>query len=333
MNENAMPQTKREAINYFSDAGRCHDFMVNLRWSGKPVCAHCKSENIGKLSVSEKKVKRIVKGVEIEKILTRRVWNCKSCKKQFTVKVGTIFEDSPIGLELWLPCVWMVVNAKNGVSSCELGRDLGVMQRTAWFMAHRIRAALHNGNFEKFSGGVEADESFLGGKARNMHKDKRAIKVKGTGGVSMTPVMGLLERSTRKNASRVILKVLNTRRRTELHRHIKNHVAKGANLLTDAFRSYRGLENDYAHEFIDHAVTYAKGHVHTNGLENFWSLLKRTLKGTYVHCESFHLFRYLDEQAYRFNERELNDSNRFLNALRGVSNRRLTYGELTGKTA
>jgi len=331
MNENAMPKTKLEAINYFSDAARCHDFMVEMRWGGKPVCAHCKSSNIGKLVVSEKTVKRIVKGEEISKTLTRRVWNCKNCKKQFTVKIGTIFEDSAVGLEKWLPCVWMVVNAKNGVSSCELGRDLGVTQRTAWFMSHRVRTALHNGNFEKFSGGVEADETFIGQKARNMHKDKRALKVKGTGGVSMTPVMGLLERSTRKNASRVILKVLQSRRRVELHRHIKNHVAKGTNLLTDAFPSYNGLENDYVHEFVDHAVSYAKGHVHTNGLENFWSLLKRTLKGTHVHCAPFHLFRYLDDQAYRFNERLLDDAGRFSNAMKGIIGRRLTYAQLTGR--
>jgi transposase-like protein len=331
MNENAMPKTKLEAISYFSDAARCHDFMVNVRWNGKPVCTHCKSANIGKLVVSEKTVKRIVKGEEISKTLTRRVWNCKNCKKQFTVKIGTIFEDSAVGLEKWLPCVWMIVNAKNGVSSCELARDLGVMQRSAWFMAHRIRTALHNGNFEKLSGGVEADETFIGQKARNMHKDKRALKVIGTGGISMTPVMGLLERGTRKQASRVVLKVLKTRRKAELHRHVLNHVAGGSNLLTDSLRSYNGLDDKYVHEVIDHAVSYARGHVHTNGLENFWSLLKRTLKGTHVHCEPFHLFRYLDDQAFRFNERLKDDAGRFAAAMKGITGRRLTYSQLTGR--
>jgi transposase-like protein len=330
MNENGIPQTQLEAINFFSDSARCHDFMVDIRWHGKPVCAHCASKNIGKLVVSN----RTVKDKEgKQKTLTRRVWNCKDCKKQFTVKVGTIFEDSALGLEKWLPCVWLVVNAKNGISSCEIARTLGVMQRTAWFMAHRIRAALHNGSFEKLSGGVEADETFIGGKARNMHREKRAEKVIGTGGVSMTPVMGLLERSTRKQASRVILKVLNTRRRAELQGHVRKNVAEGSTVLTDALKSYNGLNDKYAHEVIDHAVSYANGHVHTNGLENFWSLLKRTIKGTYIHCEVFHLFRYLDEQAYRFNERELDDAGRFVGAFNGVSNRRLTYENLTGKTA
>jgi transposase-like protein len=193
MNENDIPKTQREAITYFSDAGRCHDFMVNMRWNGEPVCAHCGSKNIGKLVISTR-VKKDKDGNE--KTLTRRLWNCKDCKQQFTVKVGTIFEDSALGLEKWLPCVWLIVNAKNGISSCEIARTLGVMQRTAWFMAHRIRAAIHDGSFEKMSGGIEADESFIGAKARNMHKDKRAQKMIGTGGVSMTPVMGLLERSS-----------------------------------------------------------------------------------------------------------------------------------------
>jgi transposase-like protein len=328
MNENDIPKTQLEAINFFSDSARCHDFMVEMRWHGRPVCAHCASKNIGKLVVSNRTVKDKDGN---QKTLTRRVWNCKDCKKQFTVKVGTIFEDSALGLEKWLPCVWLIVNAKNGISSCEIARTLGVTQRTAWFMAHRIRAAIHDGSFEKLSGGVEADETFIGAKARNMHKDKRAEKVKGTGGMSMTPVMGLLERNVRKQSSRVVLKVLNTRRKSELQRHVRNHVTEGSTVLTDALKSYNGLNDKYAHEVIDHAVAYANGHIHTNGLENFWSLLKRTIKGTYVHCEAFHLFRYLDEQAYRFNERSKDDAGRFIGAMSGIFNRRLTYEALTNK--
>jgi len=328
MNENNIPKTQREAINIFSDSGRCHDFMVEMRWNGKPRCAHCGTANIGNLSVSN----RTVEDKDGNKrTLTRRLWNCKECKKQFTVKVGTIFEDSAVGLEKWLPCVWMIVNAKNGISSCEIARSLCVTQRTAWFMAHRIRAAIHDGSFEKLSGGVEADETFIGSKARNMHKEKRAQKVKGTGPIAMTAVMGLLERNIRKQSSRVVLKVLNTRRKSELQSHVRNHVVEGSTVLTDALKSYEGLNDKYAHEVIDHAVAYVNGHVHTNGLENFWSLLKRTIKGTYVHCEPFHLFRYLDEQAYRFNERSKDDSGRFVGAVSGIFNRRLTYEELTKK--
>jgi transposase-like protein len=238
MNENDIPKTQLEAINIFSDSGRCHDFMVDMRWNGKPVCAHCGSKNIGKLVVSNRTVKDKDGN---QKVLTRRVWNCKDCKKQFTVKVGTIFEDSALGLEKWLPCVWLIVNAKNGISSCEIARTLGVTQRTGWFMAHRIRAAIHDGSFEKLCGGVEADETFIGAKARNMHREKRAEKVKGTGPLAMTPVMGLLERNVRKNASRVILKVLSTRRKAELQRHVRSHVAEGSTLLTDSLKSYEGL--------------------------------------------------------------------------------------------
>jgi transposase-like protein len=195
-------------------------------------------------------------------------------------------------------------------------------------MGHRIRTAMHNGIFN-LSGEVEADESFIGGSARFMHADKR--KIKGRGAVNLTPVAGLLERTTREKASRVKLQVLKTTRRAELIPYVLKNVKQGSSVFTDALASYQGLDQAYTHQFIDHAVTYARGKVHTNGLENFWSLLKRTLKGTYVCPASFHLFRYLDEQATRFNERKDDDSGRFVSTMQRVSGRRLTYKKLTGK--
>jgi hypothetical protein len=227
--------------------------------------------------------------------------------------------------------MWLVVSAKNGISSWELHRALGITQKSAWFLAHRIRFAFQNGSLEKMSGRVEADETFIGAKARNMHKGKR--KVKGTGPIAMTAVQGLLERTTAKRESRVIVKVVETRKKVELQSNVREYVLKGSEVMTDALLSYQGLQDEYTHQVIGHAVSYANGHVHTNGLENFWSLLKRSIKGTYVNVEPFHLFRYLDEQAFRFNERKGTDSERFVRALQAVGGKRLTYKCLTGDEA
>ena len=178
---------------------------------------------------------------------------------------------------------------------------------------------------------MEIDETFIGGKARFMHKGKR--KAKGTGPVAMTPVMGLLERTTAKRASKVTLKVLNTTKKPELQGNVREYVLKGSEVHTDALKSYEGLNDEYMHNVIDHAVSYVNGNVHTNGLENFWSLLKRTIKGTYVSVEPFHLFRYLDEQAFRFNERKDKDGDkgRFLKTLSGIFGKRLMYKNLIGQ--
>jgi transposase-like protein len=235
-------------------------------------------------------------------------------------------EDSPIVLDKWLMAMWMVVNCKNGVSSYEIHRDLGITQKTAWFLDHRIRLALTCGSFEKLSGHVEADETFIGGKARNMHVGKRLRRITGTGGKDKTAVMGMLERG-----GKVRTTVISNRKKTVLQAEVRKHIEAGSALYTDALLSYQGLAGDYAHQVIDHAVKYVDGNVHTNGLENFWSLLKRSIAGTYVSVEPFHLFRYLDEQAYRHNNRKMQDSERFDLAVRGIVGKRLTFDELTGK--
>jgi transposase-like protein len=309
------PETLQQAIEFFANADTAFAFMVRLRWPDRVVCCpRCQSDKVSFLA-------------------TRKLWECKGCKvkKQFSVRVGTIFEDSPISLGKWWCAIWLISNAKNGISSCELHRALGVTQKTAWFMLQRIRLALQNGSIVKIGGHVEADETFIGGKARNMHAGKR--RAKGTGPVAMTPVMGLLERNTAKRSSRVVLKVVDNTRKPELQGQVRKYVLKGAEVHTDALKSYDGLSDEYTHNVIDHADCYVKGHVHTNGLENFWSLLKRTIKGTYVSVEPFHLFRYLDEQAFRFNERKDpdGDKGRFLTAAAGVIGKGLRYVALIGQ--
>jgi transposase-like protein len=305
--DNELPNTLQQAIIRFSDKDFCLNLAASMRWKdGIAVCPICESTETSFLS-------------------TRKIWKCKSCKKQFSVKVGTIFEDSPLGLDKWFTAMWLIVNAKNGISSYELGRALGFKQKTAWFVLHRIRLAMENGTIEKLSGNVEVDETFIGGKAKNMHIKKRKEVIKGRGSVGKTAVFGALERK-----GRVLAKVIESTNRETLHSEVKNSVEKGANLFSDEWLSYRGLDESYIHEVINHSIEYVKGNVHTNGIENFWALLKRTLKGTYVSVEPFHLSRYLAEQTFRFNERKGNDKERFLSVLKAVSGKRLTYDELRG---
>ena len=307
--KNQTPQTLQEAISYFSDPDQCFEYAVNLRWpNGKITCPRCGSK-------------------EHSFISTRRLWFCKNCKRQFTMKVQTIFEDSPLGMDKWMVALWLLVNCKNGISSCEVARDLGVTQKTAWFMLHRLRLAMQTGSFSKLGGEVEVDETFIGGKARNMHLRKKDLKITGTGVKDKVPVMGILERG-----GEVRTTVVSNRKKKVLQKEIKKHVEAGSALYSDALQSYDGLDAEYAHKVIDHAVAYVNGKVHTNGLENFWSLLKRGLKGTYVSVEPFHLFRYLDEQTFRYNNRkETNDSERFEQVMSQVINRRVTFKQLTGK--
>jgi transposase-like protein len=236
-------------------------------------------------------------------------------------------EDSAIPLDKWMTAAWLICNCKNGISSYEIGRDLGVTQKTAWFLDHRIRAAMQSGSFDKLSGEIEADETFIGGKARNMHVSKRERRITGTGTKDKTAVMGILERGGKVRTS-----VVPNRRKKAIQEEVKKHVEAGSALYTDALLSYEGLASDYAHQVIDHAVAYVDGTIHTNSLENFWSLLKRGINGTYVSVEPFHLFRYLDEQAFRYNNRkEMDDADRFELVMGNVFGKRLTWNQLTGK--
>jgi transposase-like protein len=309
----AQPRTLLEAVKYFSDKDIALQFVAAIKWPNGVACPSCGSKKVGFLS-------------------TRRLWKCRDCAKQFSAKVGTIFEDSPIGLEKWMPAMWMIVNCKNGISSYELARALGVTQKTAWFMLHRIRAAMQSKSFRKLQGNIEVDESYIGGKSRNMHvgKRKRIGMKEGRAMAGKVAVMGLLERHG-SDDSLIRLEVVDRLHKRNLHRNIRKHVEMGSTLHTDAFKSYEGLTEEYVHNVIDHAEAYVDGQVHTNGMENFWSLLKRMLRGTYVSVEPFHLFRYLDEQAYRFNNRKDSDLGRFVNAVKGILDKRVTYVQLTGQ--
>ena len=310
------PRTLQEAIVWFADPLNCHNAVVAIRWpDGVVKCPRCGSEQVKYLN-------------------NARVWKCygKHERPKFSLKVGTIFEDSPLPLQKWLPALWLLVNCKNGISSYELARALNVTQKTAWFMLSRLRLALQSEDGGKINGDVEVDETYIGGKSRNMHKAKRERvgMTKGRAVAGKVAVMGLLDRHGKNGVSQIRMEVLGGLKRKTFQSRVREHVEVGSNIYTDAFLSYRGLQGDYMHGFIDHAEKYVDGQVHTNGCENFWSLLKRALKGTYVSVEPFHLFRYLDEQAFRFNERKLTDAARFVLGLRGILNKRLTYVALTG---
>ena len=307
------PETLLEAIRYFSDPDMCLEFMTQLRWPDGVRCPTCGRD-------------------EPRFISTRRLWECKDKhpRKQFSIKVGTIFEDSPVGLDKWLSAIWLIANAKNGVSSYEMHRSLGVTQKTAWFMMHRIRLAMQSETFEMMGGGpVEADETFIGGKSENMHKDRREKRIKSTGPAGKTVVFGLLERHGPDGHSVVRAKVVPNNRRRVLLPEIKRNVTAGNVVYSDAHPSYRMVKDEYEHDVIDHAETYVRGQVHTNDIENFWSLLKRAIKGTYVNVDPFHLFRYLDEEVFRYNNRKDNDGGRFGRAAGGIFGKRLTYAQLT----
>lgn len=309
------PKTLLEAIRYFSDEDVCLEFMTELRWPDGVRCPTCGRD-------------------EPRFIATRRLWECKNKhpRKQFSIKVGTIFEDSPIKLDKWLSAIWMIVNAKNGVSSYEMHRALGVTQKTAWFMMHRIRLAMQSESFDKIDGEVEVDETFIGGKSSNMHKNRREKRIKSTGPAGKTVVFGLLDRHGPDGHSRVRAKVVPNNRRRILLPEIKRNVTTGSTVYSDAHPSYRMVKDEYEHEMIDHAESYVHGKVHTNGIENFWSLLKRAIRGTYVNVEPSHLFRYLDEEVFRYNARKDNDGGRFGRVAGGIVGKRLTYRELVGSS-
>jgi transposase-like protein len=316
------PKTLQQAIQHFSDEQVCIDAVVQMRWPNGVKCIYCATNKPYWLA-------------------SQKRWKCRACRNQFSVKVGTIFEDSPISLTKWLPALWLLVSSKNGISSYELARALGVTQKTAWFMLHRIRLSLKQNVFgyklgDGNGGEVEVDETFIGGKFANMHRDRRAraqAELKAKAGIAgKTIVQGFLDRDLRQ----VRAQIVPDRKRETLQNAVLKNVRYGSNVYSDNAVGYDKLTWRYVHAVVDHVDCYVKGRVHTNGLENFWSLLKRGLKGTYVAVEPFHLDRYVDEQVFRYNNRAtkdnpLNDSDRFLLALSQIADKRITYKELTGK--
>ena len=321
------PKTLHEVIRYFADEQNCIDTVVKMRWPNGvtcPACGHTQHWYLKK----------------------QRRWKCKECWKQFTCKLGTIFEDSPIPLDKWLIAMWMLTNCKNGVSSYEVARAIGITQKSAWFVLHRIRLALRQGSLAKMGGPgseVEADETYIGQKSINMHKSRKLRLAQARSEIrdkdassryyGKTAVAGLLDRESRKVRAEVVPNV----RREVLQSRILNEVAPGSTLYTDDAVAYTSLAKDYTHEVVNKLEGYVRGRVHTNGMENFWSLLKRSLHGSYVAVEPFHLFRYVDEQVFRYNHRKhgddspMSDTERFETALSQIAGKRLTYAEVTGK--
>jgi transposase-like protein len=321
------PKTLQEAIVYFSNPETAFAEMVKFRWpDGVVRCPSCGS-------------------TEVYFTASRRIWQCKQDhpKRQFSLKVGSIMEDSALSIDKWLIAVWLITNAKNGISSYELARAIGVTQKSAWFMLHRIRLAMQDERSGGFTGHVEVDETFIGGKARFMHKDRRARFQKGRRKtIGKVAVMGLLQRHGKDGHSVVKAHVVQSVRRRDLQLHMRKHIRMDGNttVYSDALKSYEPVNPKgwrpsdlYIHKVIDHAEAYAIDNVHTNGIENFWSLLKRAIKGTYVSVEPFHLFRYLDEQAFRFNHRKLSDSARFAVTAAATFGKRLTFNQLTAADA
>jgi transposase-like protein len=311
------PKTLQDAIVYFADPDTAFAEMVKFRWpDGVVRCPTCGSTDV---YFTE----------------SRRIWQCKAqhTKRQFSVKIGSIMEDSPLGIDKWLVASWLITNAKNGISSYELARAIGITQKSAWFMLHRIRLAMQDDTSGKIDGEVEADETYIGGKARFMHKAKRQRVITGTGGMGKVAVMGLLQRHGPDGHSTMRASVVKGIGKKLLQAAVRANVAQDASVFTDALKSYDGLSTDYVHQVIDHAERYVDGRVHTNGCGNFWSLLKRALKGTYVSVEPFHLFRYIDEQAFRFNSRNLSDAARFAITAASLFGKRLTFNALTAADA
>jgi transposase-like protein len=311
------PESLQEAILYFSNPDNCVDYLAVRRWPNGVICPGCGSD-------------------KVKFRANRRTWTCSKhhAKREFSVKVGTVMEDSAIPLDKWLTTAWLITNCKNGISSYEIAKDVKVTQKSAWFMLHRIRLVMQDEHFgSKLGGEVEVDETFIGGKARNMHLDKRERRITGTGGKDKTIVFGALERG-----GKVRTMVVGDRKRATLQTCVKEHVEAGSALYSDALKSYDGLAQEYAHQVIDHAEKHVDGKIHTNGMDNFWSLLKRGIAGTYVSVEPFHLFRYLDEQMFRYNNRatkenKVTDADRFSKIVSNIVGKRLTFAELTGKTA
>jgi transposase-like protein len=321
------PKTLQQATVYFANPDNCISFLVSRRWpDGVVKCPTCGSE-------------------KVSYVPTRRVWQCKTRhpKSQFSIKVGTIFEDSAVSLDKWLMAMWMVANCKNGVSSHEIARTIGITQKSAWHMLHRIRLAMKDSNLEgklggKDGGPVEVDESFVGGNPKNWHNSRREkmrnevrterIRQYKNAYTHKTAVLGMLDRESRQIRAKVVPNV----RRDTLQAEILNTIQPNTHVYTDQAVTYTTLREDYVHKTVNHAETYVNGLVHTNSLENFWSLMKRNLAGTYVAVEPFHLDRYLDEQVFRFNNRINNtDATRFSKVVTQIVGKRLTYAKLTGK--
>jgi transposase-like protein len=300
----------------FTDPLKAAAYLESLRWPNGPVCPHCGESDRKPYLLKSK---------------TRRLWKCAACRKQYTVTVNTIFEGSHIPLNKWLLAFYLLCASKKGMSAHQLHRMLGVTYKSAWFMAHRIRYAMEQPPFARqLTGTVEADETYIGGKPRRPNQlQARPLNpwkpdVRRTGrGTDKTPVVVLVERGGLARSFRLANVTSDS-----LKGAIRRHVSREAHIRTDSYSSYMGLDREFAsHEVVNHAYEYVRGDAHTNTAENFFSILKRGINGTYHHVSEAHLPRYLSEFDFRYNARGLSDSDRTVMALTGVGGKRLHYAE------
>ena len=308
------PRTLQEAMIYYASEENCLAELLAMRWPNGVSCPRCGDMDVTRIKPKTSKRRRTI-------------WKCNGCKRQFSATIGTIFEDSKLPLSKWFPAFWQLLATRNGTSSCELARSLGITQKTAWFVLHRVRECIASNSVELATGEVEVDESFIGGAEKNKHVHKKLKKGRGTVGKAI--VIGFLQRGDQAQHSQIVKAALiPNRKRETLHSKIHETIAKPSNVYTDAFEAYREMPSEYAHEFVNHTTEYVRGKVHTNGLENFWSQLAKCLVGTYVSVQDFHLQRYVDEQVFRFNFRKSSDRWRFLFGLRMIEGKRLKYERL-----
>jgi transposase-like protein len=297
---------------YFADPEAAAELLEGIRWPDGPVCPHC-----GEHDRTPYRLKGKAK---------RRLWKCATCRKQFTVTVGTIFESSHIPLNKWLLAFYLLCSSKKGMSAHQLHRSIGVTYKTAWFMFHRIRHAMDQSPFQdRLSGIVEVDETFVGGKAKNMHKGDRERKITGTGGIDKTPVISLVER--KGNVRSMVVPDVTGR---TLKGAVRENVERESRVMTDQHRSYQGLDQDFAsHEIVDHGEKeYARGDVYTNSAEGYFANLKRGINGVYHHVSAEHLHRYLSEFDFRYNT----DGARTMLALEKAEGKRLRYSSCSEST-
>lgn len=299
-----MVKDLKDLMARFKDETACREFLVQQRWNGSPVCPYC----------SHTKVYTIEGG---------KRFKCanQTCYKKFSVTVGTIFEASNIPLSTWFTAIYFITAHKKGISSVQLGKNLGITQKTAWFLLHRIRESLRENNPLLLSKEVQADEVYIGGNDQNRHKDKKKAS-RGKGGDKL-PVVGLIE-----TGGRVVTKVMPCVTKKSITKMIETHLEKGAVLVSDSSPVYYRVGRKYDHKIINHTEgQYKVGSHHTNSIENYWSLLRRGLYGIYHQVSSQHLQRYCDEFAYRFNSRKLHDGLRWTIAIQQIEGR-LTYKQL-----
>ncbi|MCB9840739.1 MAG: IS1595 family transposase [Phycisphaeraceae bacterium] len=305
---NKKPQTLVAAIRFF-DADTADSYLASIKWpDGQPCCPRCGSVNVGWIK-------------------SRRRFQCreKACRKQFSTTTGTILEGTHLTSDQWIAAVWMIVNCRMGVSSCEIARTIGCKQQSAWHLLHRVREIMRPANEGKFTGTVEADSTLVGGLLQNMPKARRARITSRHPHAGKTRVHVVRERSTGK----VRATIVDGETAAELHRHVRANVEHGSHVHTDAAHAYKSLRGDYHHSFVNHARDeYVRDGV--NGCESFFAFLRRGLAGTYIHASPEHLAAYIDEAVYRYNVRHESEWDRFDAAMRAMVGKRLTYKELTG---